>query len=81
MRQSAIILLTLLVLLITACGTGGVAPLSSPHREPGIGGQTLILGELEAIARDPDLSQDEKRRRFQDMGIEDPDLIDALLQL
>lgn len=81
MRMLITILLMLLTLMPVACGTDIFGPAPATLRENGANGETLVLDELEAIARDPDLTEDQKRQRFQEMGIEDPDLIDALLEL
>ena len=44
-------------------------------------GNVLVLDDLREIAVDEDLTEDEKRAAFQALGIEDEDLIDALLTL
>ncbi len=49
------------------------------NAETGEDGQTYVLDDLEAIADDPDLTDEEKRDALADLGVEDPDLIDALL--
>lgn len=52
-----------------------------PNRLVGADGQLFTVEELEEIASDPDLSEDEKREEFRELGIEDEELIDALLDL
>jgi hypothetical protein len=52
-----------------------------PNRLIGSDGQLFTLEDLEAIADDPNLSTQEKRQAFRDLGIEDETLIDALLTL
>ena len=42
-------------------------------------GNPVTLEQISEIARDPDLSDDEKRQALRDLGIEDEDLIDILL--
>lgn len=69
-----------LALAASSCGFS-VVPNASPYLETGTDGQTLLLDELKAIADDDELTDDQKRDRFLEMGIEDPDLIDALLDL
>lgn len=44
-------------------------------------GQPLVLDDLETIANDPNLSEEQKRQAMRDLGIEDEELIDALLDL
>lgn len=43
--------------------------------------QLFSVEDLEAIANDADLTDDEKRQAFRDLGIEDEELIGALLTL
>jgi hypothetical protein len=52
-----------------------------PNRLIGAEGQLFTVEELEDIATDDDLTDDEKRQAFRDLGIEDEELIDALLDL
>lgn len=52
-----------------------------PNRLVGADGQLFTVEDLEEIANDPDLSEDEKREAFRELGIEDEELIDALLDL
>jgi hypothetical protein len=42
-------------------------------------GSPITVEQLDAIATDPDLTNEEIRRQFRDLGIEDEDLIDAWL--
>jgi hypothetical protein len=42
-------------------------------------GSFITVEQLDAIVSDPDLTTDEIRRQFRDMGIEDEDVIDAWL--
>ncbi len=81
MRILTTILLMLLTLTPVACGTNIFSSTPATLREKGANGETLVLEELQAIAGDPDLTEDQKRQRFQELGLEDPDLIDALLEL
>ncbi len=52
-----------------------------PNRLVGADGQLFTVEELEEIANDPDLSEEEKREAYRELGIEDEELIDALLEL
>ncbi len=65
---------------LSSCGGLSPDPLEA-HREVGVDGQHFTLDELQAIADDDELTDDEKRQRFAEMGIEDADLQDALLNL
>ena len=66
-------------LLIGACVMSITAEF--PNRMVGADGQALVLDDLGEIASDPDLSTEEKRQAFRDLGIFDEELIDALLDL
>ena len=64
---------------ISSCG---VAPRTDfPNRLIGADGQEFVLEDLAAIANDARLSDDEKRQAFRDLGLEDEELITALLNL
>ena len=78
----AVLRLAGIVILLFVCGACGT-PLDTqyPNRSIGSGGQQFTLDELEDIANDTELSEEEKRQQFRDLGIEDEELIDALLQL
>lgn len=52
-----------------------------PNRLVGAGGQLFTVQDLEAIAGDSGLTDDQKRQAFRDLGIEDEKLISALLTL
>lgn len=67
--------------LIGLCGCGSLEPTAFPRQLTGPDGQVITVEDLEAIANDPDLTNDEKRRDFRDLGIEDERLIDAFLGL
>ena len=69
----------ILTALSVGCGTG--LPAEYPHQLVGADGQQIALEDLEAIADDPDLTTEEKRQAFRDLGIEDEKLIKALLSL
>ena len=51
------------------------------NRLVGTEGQQFTVEDLELIADDPGLTEDEKRQAFRDMGIADEELIEALLTL
>ena len=79
MRRVPFITVTLVVTSIAGCGFSVTADF--PNRLVGAGGQSFFLEDLEEIANDPDLDDDEKRAQFRDLGIEDEELIDVLLGL
>jgi hypothetical protein len=63
------------------CGVLSARQVNFPNAERGVDGQTFTLDQLRDIATDNDLNEAEKREAFEDLGIEDQDLIDALLTL
>ncbi len=79
MTKSRVTRIALLAIVICGCGPA-VTP-DYPHLLVGAEGQLLVLEDLEAIANDPNLDDGQKRDRFRDLGIEDEQLIDALLGL
>ncbi len=44
-------------------------------------GSIILREDLEEIANDEDLTEEDKRQAIIDLGIEDPDLIEAILEL
>ncbi len=85
MRHSArTLLLTALAAVAIApagCGVLTYRQPDFPDAETGENGQVYVLDDLEAIANDANLTTDEKIAQFHDLGIEDEDLISALLAL
>ncbi|MCB9849787.1 MAG: hypothetical protein H6817_03700 [Phycisphaerales bacterium] len=80
-RLATLCLLGGLALLPTGCGVFTARNPDFDNAETGENGQIYVLDDLEAIAADDTLSEDEKRAAYHDLGIEDEDLIDALLTL
>lgn len=82
-KQTTQRLTTTALLMVMTIGTGcGLLSFRNPdfdNAETGDDGQTFLLDDLEAIAADPDLTDEEKRDAFEELGVEDQDLIDALL--
>lgn len=68
-------------LLAGLAGCGSLAPNSFPHQLIGADGQPIVLDEVETIVNDTNLSDDEKHEQLRELGIEDEELIDALLTL
>lgn len=87
MRSTSTPILTTVALVcaLAACATpagcGAASPSDFPNRLVDRDGGTILLDDLEDIANDEDLSEDEKRQAFRDIGIEDEELIEALLGL
>lgn len=70
---------TLGALALSSCG---FPPRTDfPNRLVGADGQEFVLEDLEEIANDPQLTTEQRRQAFRDLGIEDEELIDALLNL
>ena len=79
MKAIGVTAIALLLAAFAGCGTGIAAEF--PNRLLGADGQHFVLEDLRAIAEDPDLSDDQKRQAFRDLGIEEETLIEALLTL
>lgn len=68
--------------MLAGCGTEVIENVNLPNRVIGNDGQVFFLEDLREVTDDPDLTPDEMRERFRDdFGIEDEDLIEALLTL
>jgi hypothetical protein len=78
-RTVSIVALGLAALLCSHCGTDISA--ESPNRLYGAEGQSFVLEDIGAIVNDRHLTDDQKRSQLRDLGIEDEDLIEALLTL
>ncbi len=63
------------------CGVLTARKSDFTNAETGEDGQIYVLDDLRSIANDDDLSEAQKRDAFRDLGIEDEDLIAALLEL
>ena len=62
-------------------GCGNNVPTVFPHSLLGADGRAIVLDDLEAIVDDDDLTDDEKRSQLRELGLQDEELIDALLTL
>jgi len=78
MTQRGIIGLSVFAWL--CCGCGNAVQIDFPNRLIGADGQLVVLEDIEEIAQDPDLTDDQRRQRLRDLGIEDEELIEALLR-
>lgn len=67
------------MLACAGCGAFTARPTELANPETGENGEPLLLDDIEAIATDMDLTDQEKREALQDLGIEDEDLLDAFL--
>ena len=79
MSRIAFTLFALAALALGGCGSVVVS--EYPDRLVGADGQELVLEDLEEIANNGNLTDDQKRERFRELGIEDEKLIEALLTL
>ncbi len=79
MKLRYVIAFATVVVSLLGCGVNPATEF--PNALLGTDGRPLILEELEDVANDPDLTAEEKRETFRDLGIEDEKLIDALLDL
>ena len=71
-------MLVLAALLGLASGCGA-QPASFPNQLRAADGTPVRLEDVQAIVTDDQLTDDEKRQRMRDLGLEDEQLIDALL--
>lgn len=69
--------------LLGLSGCGSVVATNDvfPERLRGADGQVFFFEDLQDIAADTELTDEEKRQALRELGIEDPDLIDAFLGL
>jgi len=67
-----------LIALVSSCGLYNS---DFPNRLIGAEGQVFFLEDLEAIANNVNLTDDQKREEFRELGIEDERLINLLLEL
>ncbi len=65
---------------LAGCGSGATTTTFS-NQLLDTDGQPVVLDDVEAIVNDTDLTDDEKRVQLRELGIEDEELIDALLTL
>ena len=79
MKLRFVIVFATVVVSLLGCGVNPAVEF--PNALLGADGEPLMLEELEDVANDPDLTAEEKRETFRDLGIEDEKLIDALLDL
>ncbi|UCC28902.1 MAG: hypothetical protein JSU86_11950 [Phycisphaerales bacterium] len=79
MRTIAIIVMAVAPLSCNGCGTAVITEF--PNAVSGTGGQPIVLEDIQAIVDNPNLADEEKRSQLRDLGIEDEELIEALLTL
>lgn len=79
MKTLAIIVLVVAPLLCNGCGTAITTEF--PNAVSGTGGQPIVLEDIQTIVDNPSLTDEEKRSQLRDLGIEDEELIEALLAL
>ncbi len=79
-RSALAALLSLAILLcLSGCGTAVTTNQDFRERIIGVDGQEIWIEDIQEINDDDDLDEDAKRQAYRDLGIVDPDLIDALL--
>lgn len=69
------------VLLAGLAGCGSGATTTFPRQLVDTDGQPIVLEDVETIVNGTDLTDDEKREQLRELGIEDEELIEALLTL
>ena len=65
----------------TGCGVLAARQTEFANQAETTTGRKLFVEDIEEIVNDPDLSAEEKEQALRDLGIEDEDLIGALLTL
>ena len=73
--------LVLAVALSGMAGCGSGAPTTFPHQLLAADGHAILLDDVKVIVNNTDLTDDDKRAQLRELGIEDEELIDALLTL
>jgi len=71
--------LGLVLSVVAGCGSG--APATFPHQLLAADGHAILLDDVKVIVNNNDLTDDDKRAQLRELGIEDEELIDALLTL
>lgn len=79
MKPVGLILTAVALLAWSGCGTAIMRNYS--NRIIGADGQVITLSQIQRIVDDPNLDDDGRRRQMRDLGIEDEELIEALLAL
>jgi len=77
--RAATFILCSVASLTWSCGVS--VPSDFANRLIGSGGELVVAEDVDAIVQDVGLTNDEKRAALRDLGIEDEELIDALLTL
>ncbi len=69
------------LVLSVAAGCGSGVPTTFPHQLLAADGHAILLDDVKAIVNDNNLTDDDKRAQLRDLGLDDEELIDALLTL
>lgn len=77
--RSALVLLCLALLCVAPSGCGVTGPTEYPNALTNSDGEPIYFDDISDILSDTDLSDDEMKEALRDLGIEDEDLIDALV--
>ncbi|UCE59339.1 MAG: hypothetical protein JSU63_18085 [Phycisphaerales bacterium] len=81
MKRFGVILIALALATSAGCGINVTTDYPDRLVLTDDAGQLVTLDDLIEIANDSYLDEDEKREAFRELGIEDEELIDALLDL
>lgn len=79
MKPLGLIVTAVALLAWSGCGTAITRNYS--NRIIGADGQVITLDPIQRIVDDPNLDDDGRRQHLRDLGIEDEELIEALLAL
>lgn len=77
--RAASLILCLALSIIAPPGCGVTAKTEFPNALTGPDGQPILFDDVSDILTDTELSDDEKREALRELGIEDENLIDALI--
>ncbi len=81
MRTPRFLAYLLLAASAAISGCGFTVRTTYPNSVIGADGRTIVFDDINKIANDLDLSDDQKRQALRDLGLQDEILIDALLGL
>jgi hypothetical protein len=79
MRTRRLFAYLLLAASAAVVGCGFAVNTTYPHSVIGADGQPIVFDDINTIVNDPDLSDDQKRQALRDLGLQDEELITALL--
>jgi hypothetical protein len=80
-RELARVIIAVALVVVSGCGVLAASKSDFANQAETGEGRKLFVEDIEAIVLDDLLDQDQQRQALRDLGIEDEDLIDALLTL